>query len=263
MAQRTLAAENGGFLAWQGQTLDATEQSRAGFPARCLLRGARWATLATQQAPASAPYQPFASLITHTMAPDGAVLMLLSSLAAHATHLAANPYCAVMVTGRPENLNWQTAPRVSVTGRAEVADNPALRAYWLARHPYARLYAQFTDFFLWRMVPEAGLYVGGFGQAADLGSEAFTSPKPAIESILAATPGLMAHCNEAHAESLTRLAQAAGASGPWLLLGVDTDGFDLVQDEAVLRMAFPAPVADGAAARAALLRLIEKSRRFF
>jgi len=263
MAQRTLAAENGSFLAWQGQTLDATEQSRTGFPARCLLRRARWATLATQQAPSSAPHQPFASLITHSVAPDGAMLMLLSSLSAHATHLLANPLCALMVTGQPENLNWQTAPRVSITGRAAIVDDAQLRAYWLARHPYARLYAQFADFFLWRMVPEAGLYIGGFGLAADLGAEALTSPKPAVDSVLAATPGLIAHCNEAHDDALSRLAHAAGASGPWLLLGVDTDGFDLVQDEAVLRIAFPAPVADGAAARAALLHLIEKTHRYF
>jgi putative heme iron utilization protein len=243
--------------------LDATDQNRAGFAARSLLRRARWGTLATQQAPASVPHQPFASMVTHSVAPDGAVLMLLSSLAAHATHLAVNPHCSLMVAGQPENLNWQTAPRVTVTGRAEIAADPAWRAYWLARHPYARLYAGFSDFFLWRMVPDAALFIAGFGQAAELTAAALTSPAHAVQSVTASSPGIIAHCNEAHAESLSRLAHAAGASGHWLLLGVDTDGFDLVQDEAVLRIAFPAPVADGHAARAALLRMIEKAYRHF
>jgi hypothetical protein len=111
------------------------------FAARCLLRAARWGTLAT-----NAGNQPFASLVTHAVAPDGAVLLLLSALADHTRHLMDSPSCALMVTGAPAGPNWQTAPRVTVTGRAERVDDPAARAFWLARHPYAREYAVFTDF---------------------------------------------------------------------------------------------------------------------
>ncbi len=249
-------------MAWQGQALDATAQNVSGFRARCLLRGARWATLATGQN-AEAGTQPFASLVTHAVAPDGAVLMLLSSLAAHAGHLAANPRCAVMVTGKPENLNWQTAPRLTVLGHAAVAEDPALRDYWLARHPYAWLYAGFADFSLWRLEPQSGHFIAGFGQAIDLQAAALSPPPASTAALEAAQPALLAHCNAAHAEALNRLAHAAGASGRWCMLGIDTDGFDLVQDESVMRIAFPSPVHDGNSAQAALLHLLEAASRHF
>ena len=189
--------------------------------------------------------------------------MLLSSLAAHAAHLAANPRCAIMVTGQPENLNWQTAPRLTVTGHAAISDDGALRYHWLARHPYASLYAGFADFFLWRLVPESGLFVAGFGQALDLGPHDLAPPPQATAALAEAQAGLVAHCNAAHEDALSRLAHAAGATGRWRMLGVDADGFDLVQDEAVLRIAFPAPVMDAPSAQAALLHLAEIAGRHF
>ncbi len=249
-------------MAWQGQTLDATAQNVSAFQARCLLRGARWATLATSQG-AQPGAQPFASLITPAVAPDGAVLMLLSSLAAHAGHLASNPRCAVMVTGSPENLNWQTAPRLTVTGHAAVVEDPALRDYWLARHPYAWLYAGFADFSLWRLTPQAGHFIAGFGQAIELRAPDLSPAPAATAAVDAAQPALLAHCNAAHGEALTRLAHTAGASGRWRMLGIDADGFDLVQDESVMRIAFPSPVADGNAAQVALLHLFEAAARHF
>jgi putative heme iron utilization protein len=45
---------------------------------------------------------------------------------------------------------------------------PALKARWLARHPYAALYADFGDFALWRIRPMGALLVGGFARATRL-----------------------------------------------------------------------------------------------
>jgi putative heme iron utilization protein len=137
------------------------------------------------------------------------------------------------------------------------------RAYWLARHPYARLYAGFSDFSLWRVVAESAAFVGGFALASTLAAQDMAPPPPAVTALQAAQMELIAHCNTSLAEALNRLAHARGAAGPWRMLGVDADGFDLVQDEAVLRVAFAAPVADGPAAKAALLHLLEAARRHF
>ena len=68
----------------------------------------------------------------------------------------------------PEDANPQTAPRVTITGLAERIVDPALKARYLAVHPYAALYADFGDFSLWLVRPQGGLYVGGFGRAARL-----------------------------------------------------------------------------------------------
>src|ERR1700761_4685355 len=111
------------------------------WQARRLLRAARSGCLAT-----SAKGQPFASLVTPACMPDGSLLLLLSRLAEHTRHLMAEPRCSVMVSGVAETANPQTTPRVTVTGVAEVMDDKALKARYLAVHPYAALYADFGDF---------------------------------------------------------------------------------------------------------------------
>ena len=242
--------------------MDATAHNVSAFRARCLLRAARWASLATSR-PGEGDPQPFVSLITPAVTPEGDILLLLSALAAHAGHLEANPRCAVMVTGEPENLNWQTAPRLTITGQAAPTADEDARAYWLARHPYAHLYASLPDFAVWRIRPSAALFVAGFGRISNLGPAELAPDDAAINALTEGQAALLAHCNGLHAESLNRLAHAAGASGRWQLFGVDTDGLDLVQDEAVLRVAFPAPVADIASAQAALLALFEAAGRHF
>ena len=69
-----------------------------------------------------------------------------------------------MVSGTAETVNPQTTPRVTVTALAEVVDEPSLKARYLAVHPYAALYADFADFATWRIIPAAGLLVGGFAR---------------------------------------------------------------------------------------------------
>src|ERR1700689_5241080 len=115
----------------------ADDQAATAFEARKLLRAARSATLAT----GADGGQPFASLVTPACAPDLSLLLLLSNLSEHTRHLRAEPRCSVLVAGAPEAANPQTAPRVTVTGMAEMTDDPALKARYLAVHPYASLYA--------------------------------------------------------------------------------------------------------------------------
>src|ERR1700733_13114997 len=125
-------------------------ESEPGWEARRLLRAARSGCLAT-----NSNGQPFASLVTPACMPDGSLLLLLSRLSEHTRHLAADPRCSVMVNGEAETANPQTTPRVTVTGVAEVVDDPALKARYLSVHPYASLYADFGDFATWRIAPGA------------------------------------------------------------------------------------------------------------
>ncbi|MCC6720297.1 MAG: DUF2470 domain-containing protein [Acetobacteraceae bacterium] len=223
------------------------------WQARCLLRAARVATLATQ-----AGGQPFTALVTPATAPDLSVLLLLSSLSAHTRHLAAEPRCALMVTGAAEGANPQTAPRLTVTGLAAPDDDPALKARWLAVHPYAAPYAGFGDFALWRLRPAAGLFVGGFARATRLRQAELTPDPAAAAAIAAAATDIIAHCNTDHAAAMAELAGAAppGAGGDWRMVAVDTDGCDLACGEAVRRVAFAAPVADAEGVRTELIRLL-------
>ena len=217
-----------------------------------MLRAARSGCLAT-----SAKGQPFASLVTPACMPDGSLLMLLSRLSEHTRHLAADGRCSVMVSGAAVSDNPQTTPRVTVTGVAEVVDDAALKVRYLAVHPYASLYADFGDFATWRVIPAAGMLVGGFGRAFRLkGSD--LAPEPgAVATVLAAEAGILAHCNRDHPDALAAI---AGSAGDWRMVTADVDGFDLALGERVVRFAWSAPVADAGAVRRELVRMAQEGR---
>ena len=227
-----------------------------GFIARRLLRGAASATLAT-----SAEGQPFASLVTPAVLPDLTVLLLLSDMSEHTRHLKADPRCALLVQGVPENANPQTAPRASITGLAELAP-PELKPRWLARHPYAAFYADFKDFHLWQIRPAAALLVAGFARATRL-KQAELRPDPAaIAALAAAEQGIVEHVNDDHADALLAIATGllGQAPGDWRMTGVDPDGCDLAAGEAVARLDWAAPVADSTGVRMALVAAVRDAR---
>ena len=231
-----------------------------GFEARRLIRGSAAATLAT-----GAGGAPFAALVTPAAAPDLSALMLLSSLSEHTRHLKAEPRCALLFTGQPEGPNPQTAPRVTLTGLAEPVPEPevpALKARWLARHPYAALYADFGDFALWRVRPGGALLVGGFARASRLRLADLLPDPAATAAIAAAEAEITAHVNDDHADAVAAIAEGlhGAAPGGWRLVAVDTDGCDLAWGESVLRHHWPAPVAEADGVRAALIRAAREGR---
>lgn len=231
-----------------------------GFEARRLIRGAIAATLAT-----SAEGQPFASLVTPAASPDLAPLMLLSSLSEHTRHLRAEPRCSLLFAGPPEGANPQTAPRVTLTGLAEPvpeAEVPALKARWLARHPYAALYADFGDFALWRVRPGGAQLVGGFARANRLRLAELLPEPAAVAALAEAEAEILAHVNADHADAVAAIAQGllGGPAGAWRLAAVDVDGCDLALEETVLRHHWAAPVADADGVRAGLIRAAREGR---
>lgn len=228
--------------------------------ARRLIRGATAATLATQL-----EGQPFAALVTPAPAPDLSPLLLLSGLSEHTRQLKAEPRCALLFTGPAAEANPQTAPRISVTGLAAPVpeeEAPALKARWLARHPYAGLYADFRDFSLWRIRIGAALLVGGFARATRLRTAELEPDPEAVATLLAAEPGILAHVNEDHADAVALIAERllGAAPGAWRLVAVDVDGCDISDGNQTVRLAFQAPVGNAEGVRAALVRAAREAR---
>lgn len=232
------------------------DAAAAAWSARRLLRAARVATLAT-----AVEGQPYAALVTPATAPELSPLLLLSALSEHTRQLRAEPRCALLAVGPPAEANPQTAPRVTLTGLAEPDGDPALKARFLAIHPYAAGYAGFGDFALWRVRPVAAMFVGGFARAVRLRGAELLPDAAAVAAIAAAEASIMAHCNTDHPDALAAIAgMAGGAGGTWRMVAVDVDGCDLACGDTVLRIAWSAPVADPAGVRAELVRLAHAAR---
>lgn len=230
---------------------DAAVDAGVVWQARTLLRSARVATLATAR-----DGQPFAGLVTPACAPDLGVLMLLSGLSEHTRHLLADPRCAVMVVGDAAEANPQTAPRLTVQGEATLEPDPALKARWVTRHPYAGFYAGLADFRLFRLRPTSGHFIGGFASAHRFKAAELIADPDAVAAVAKAEAGIIEHMNADHADAIDALAGSAG----WRVAAVDVDGCDLMREEAVLRVAWSAPVAGADGVRTELIQLARAAR---
>lgn len=217
------------------------------WAARRLMRAARVGSLATLQ-----EGRPFVSLVTPAMAPDGSILLLLSDLADHTGHLRTEPSCALLLTGPATETNPQTTPRLTLSGAAAPDPDPALKARYLAIHPYAALYAGFADFRIWRLRPEEARLVEGFARASHLRGADLAPAPGSVTALLAAESAIMAHCNGDHPAALARI---AGEPGAWRMVTVDADGCDLALGDRVVRVAWSAPAASAGDVRRELVRL--------
>lgn len=209
MAQQDTARQDRG----PGEAPPRESAAAVAAAVRRLARAARSGSLATTE-PAGGAEGPFVSLVTPALSWDGDLMILVSGLSRHARHLREDPRCSVLLEGAATGANPQTAPRVTLTGRAVSDPTPALRERWVRIHPYGALYAGFADFALWRVEVERLHWVGGFGRVRELAGEALRPGWRGGE----VEAGLL---EEARRQQHGRLPEAAG------IVALDPDGLDL------------------------------------
>jgi hypothetical protein len=231
---------------------------------RMLLRSIRSGALATLDPEGI----PFASLVTIATDTDGTPLMLLSRLSAHTRNLLADSRCSLLFSqgGKGDPL---AHPRLTVVGRAVPSAEPRIRERFLARHPKAKLYADFPDFAFFALAPEAGHLNGGFAKAATLTRGDLLLDLTGKEAIVAGEAGAVAHMNADHGDALALYAAGAGETGAssgtssgasWRLTGLDPEGLDLLAGDRTARVLYPEPVADMGALRRNLVIMAAKAR---
>ena len=224
---------------------------------RSLLRGIRSGALATLDPDGT----PFASLVTMATDADGTPLMLLSRLSAHTRNLLANPRCSLLFSqgGKGDPL---AHPRLTVVGRAVQTGKTRARERFLARHPKAKLYADFPDFGFFALDPESGHLNGGFAKAATLTRDQLLLDLAGAESVVAAERGAVEHMNADHADALALYAVGAGGEAglPWRLTGLDPEGMDLMAGDRTARVLYPERVTDMGALRKSLVAMAARAR---
>lgn len=226
-----------------------------------LLRSIRAGTLATLNGSGD----PFATLVTVATDPDGAPLLLVSLLSAHTRHLDKEPRCSLLLaeTGAGDPL---AHPRLTITGRAaKVTDaeaRGAVRARFLAKHPKAELYADFSDFSFWRIAMDQIHLNGGFARAARFPANRLLTNVEDARDLIASEAGAVAHMNADHADALSLYAEAIAGkpAGAWIATGLDPDGMDLACEDLTARIAFPQPIKTSHDLRKVLIKLAQSAR---
>lgn len=119
---------------------------------------------------------PFVSMVPAAPEPGRGFLLHVSRLASHTRDLEADGRASLMwMAPLDETADPLALPRVTVACRAEPVPGgeaaAAARAY-LARFPQAEPLVGFGDFSFWRLGPESGRLVAGFGRALGLDRDA-------------------------------------------------------------------------------------------
>lgn len=129
--------------------------------ARRLIEEARFAALGVLIEGA-----PFVTRVAIATSPEGQLLTLISTLAAHTGALRADARASLLIGEPGPKGDPLTHPRLTLSVMTRFVEKSAdLRARWLALHPKAKLYLDFADFGFVAFEASAGHLNGGFGKA--------------------------------------------------------------------------------------------------
>jgi heme iron utilization protein len=131
--------------------------------ARTLISGGGTAALSVLDVQGGSP---FTTLVNVAADAELRPLVLISALSHHSTCLNADARASLLLN---EAISAEGDPmltfRVSLLGRFEAVSASEAEQHFLARHPYAALYAGFGDFSYWRMAADHAHIIAGFGRA--------------------------------------------------------------------------------------------------
>jgi len=151
---------------------------------------------------------PFGSLMPYALDRAGRPIFLISNIAMHTQNLKIDPRASLFVAQAGADGDPLGAARATLVGDAEPVPENELafdREQYLARHESSRYWVDFSDFSFFRLQPIDIYYVGGFGVMGWVDARDYeeASPDPLAE----AAPGILAHMNADHVDSMILLAR--------------------------------------------------------
>jgi len=235
-----------------------------GERARTLAASIATGTLCTiAKEPAGTPY---GSLVTFAMA-GASPVFFISELAEHTKNLRADPRASLMVAEAGDG-DPLARGRVTLLGRGRVldgAEREGARSAYLASHPNAAYYADYSDFAFWRLEVESVRYIGGYGRMSWVDLDDWRRGEP--DPIAPHAAAIVAHMNADHEDAmvsycraLTRATDTTAAT----MTGVDRYGFEMSartgRGPRPIRLAFSTPIATPEDARREMVALVRRAR---
>jgi heme iron utilization protein len=213
------------------------------------------------------PGYPFGSLMPFALDPAGRPLFLISNMAMHTQNLRADPRCSLFVLQPAPDGDPLGSARATLIGNAHPVptdERPSVRDLYLARHENSRYWVDFADFHFFRLEPIDLYYVGGFGVMGWVDSPDYTHASP--DPLAPSAPGILAHMNADHADSMILLARAYAnlEATEATMTSVDRLGFTLRLKTAEgikgPRINFPTEVTTPQDTRKALVEMVRQAK---
>jgi putative heme iron utilization protein len=155
------------------------------------------------------PGFPFRSLMPFAIDPAGRPTFVISNMAMHTQNLKTDSRCSLFIEEAGVDGDPLAAARATLIGHAEAVPERDAASVWeqyLARHENSRYWVDFTDFSFFRLQPIDLYYVGGFGVMGWVEAEAYQQPVP--DPLAEVAPGILAHMNADHVDSMVVLARS-------------------------------------------------------
>jgi putative heme iron utilization protein len=230
---------------------------------KTLLVTERVGTLATQSAK-HAGY-PFASVMPYALIDEATPLFLISGMAVHTQNLLADPRASLLVMQSGGDGDPLGSPRATLLGKVSRVEQPAeVRDAYLARHPSARYWIDFSDFGFFRLDVEEIYFVGGFGVMGWVDAVDYRAAEP--DPLVDAAAAIIEHMNADHGEALRAIAKhfASLDAEEATMVSCDRLGFVIRARTAAgmkgARIAFAEPVRTRDDARRALVAMTRESK---
>ncbi len=232
---------------------------------RTLMSLASVATLSTLSR--KHPGYPFGSLMPFALDSSGRPIFLISNMAMHTQNLKTDPRCSLFVGQVAPDGDALGAARATLIGTAEPVpqnDMADAREKYLARHENSRYWVDFSDFGFFRLQPIDVYYVGGFGVMGWVEVQDYEQAAP--DPLAEAAPGILAHMNTDHIDSMILLARShAGIEATEATMtSVDRLGFSLrlKTDEGMkgARINFPHEVVTPQQTRTVLVEMVRQAK---
>lgn len=206
--------------------------------ARQLIRTARFGAIGVLQEDGS----PLVSRVLVGTDTNGNPIILISELSEHTKAITKDNRVSLLL-GEPKKGDPVAHPRISIQGNATMVPRQSeqyaqFRARFIAKHPKSELYIGFADFHIFKVEATAGNLNGGFGKAFHLTPSDFLSEGLEISAM---EQEIIAVINSQHSDIMASYAPA-GKSG-WRLIGIDYDGFELANGDAIIRREYKSPIS--------------------
>ncbi|HEX9162332.1 MAG TPA: DUF2470 domain-containing protein [Thermoanaerobaculia bacterium] len=228
---------------------------------RTLLETESVGTLATQSVRHAG--WPFASLMPYALTADGSPLFLISSMAVHTQNLIADPRASLLAMQSGSGSDPLGSPRATLLGRV-LPTSGAAKDLYLAEHPSARHWIDYSDFSFFRLDVAHIYFVGGFGVMGWVERDDYASA--AADPLADAAAEIMKHMNRDHADALRDITRRFGGLDALeaTMVACDRLGFVVrvrtAEGMKGTRIAFPEPVGSREAARKTFVSMAQEAR---
>ncbi|MBE45702.1 MAG: hypothetical protein CMB02_03515 [Euryarchaeota archaeon] len=218
-------------------------------------------TLSTD--PDGYPYGSFVTFALHENEP----IFLISALAEHTKNLQVSPESSLLIAEAGEG-NPLALGRTTLIGKCEKmaeSERESAKSVFVQTHPDASFYADFKDFFFYKLEVQSARYIGGFGRMSWITGDDWKSAEP--DPLAESAAGIIEHMNDDHRDAMvvccTRLSRAKDTSDAFMT-GIDKYGFEMsaITDEGPrpIRLAFDRHATTSEEARKEIVKLVKKAR---